>query len=155
MSGLFQSVLERARQEKKLLSLRTSHTEPGRFAIGYVLSFSEEVVMLRVINRDGMPTAIQSFSMMDVFQLTFNDQYTRHVEFKADNLDKVYGGMKSPAFLDEPDLTMQLMLERALQAGQLVNVYTHLGLNYYGYVRQLSPEQVLWSASASTAHPMG
>lgn len=143
MEGIFQEILNRARQEKRLLGVRTSQSEPGRFSVGYVLSFSDEVLVLRIINRDGMPTAIQSFNMQEVFQLDFDDQYIRHVEFKADNLDKVYAGLKSPQFLEQEYVSVPLLLERAHQMGQLVNVYTHLGMDYFGYVRQLTPEQVL------------
>ncbi len=143
MSGLFQEIFERARQEKRLLGVRTSQGDPTRFAVGYVLSFSDEVVVLRIINRDGMPTAIQSFNMADVFQVDYDDQYIRHVEFKADNLDKVYAGLKSPAFLEQEYLTVPLLLARAHEQNQLVNVYTQIGMDYSGYVRRLTAEQVL------------
>lgn len=155
MSQLFQEIFERARREKRLLGVRTSHQDPSRFSVGYVLSYSEEVVVLRIINRDGMPTAIQSFNLPEVFQLDFDDQYTRHIEFKADNLDKVYAGLKSPVFLEQPDLTVPLLLERAHQAEQLVNVYTHLGMDYYGYVRRLSPEHVLMECFTEYGLPDG
>ncbi|UPL50646.1 hypothetical protein [Hymenobacter sublimis] len=155
MPSLFQEVFERARREKRLLGVRSSQGDPSRFSVGYVLSYSEEVVVLRIINRDGMPTAIQSFNLLDVFQLDFDDQYTRHVEFKADNLDKVYAGLKSPAFLEQEDLTVPLLLERAHQAGQLVNVYTHLSMDYYGYVRQLTQEHVLMECFTEYGLPDG
>ena len=155
MSGLFQEVFERARQEKRLLGVRTSQSDPSRFSVGYVLSFSDEVVVLRIINRDGMSTAIQSFNMADVFQVDYDDQYIRHVEFKADNLDKVYAGIKSPAFLEQEYITVPLLLARAHEQGQLVNVYTHLGMDYYGYVRRLMAEQVLMECYTEYGHPDG
>lgn len=143
MSELFQELFERARQEKRLIGIRTLSSDPNRFSVGYILSFSEEVAVLRIINRDGMPTAIQSFNMADVFQIDYDDQYIRHIEFKADNLDKVYAGLKSPAFLEQEYLTIPLLLERAHEQGQLVNVYTQIGMDYSGYVRRLTAEQVL------------
>ncbi|WP_426492305.1 hypothetical protein [Hymenobacter sp. 102] len=155
MPGLFQEIFERARREKRLLGVRTSQSDPSRFSVGYVLSYSDEVVMLRIINRDGMSTAIQSFNLPEIFQLDFDDQYIRHVEFKADNLDKVYAGVKSPPFLEQEYLTVPLLLERAQQQGQLVNVYTHLGMDYYGYVRQLTAEQVLMECFTEYGLPDG
>lgn len=155
MAGLFQEIFERARREKRLLGVRTSQSDPGRFSVGYVLSYSDEVMVLRIINRDGMPTAIQSFNMPEVFQVDFDDQYIRHVEFKADNLDKVYAGLKSPQFLEQEYVTVPLLLERAHQQGQLVNVYTHLGMDYYGYIRQLTPEQVLMECYTEYGAPDG
>lgn len=155
MPGLFDHILERARREGRMLSVRISASDPSRFSVGYVLSHSEDVLLLRVVNRDGMTTAIQSFALADIFQINFDDRYNRLMEYKADNLDKVYAGLRSPMFLEQEYLTVPLLLERALQTDQLVNVYTHLGMDYYGYVRNLTAEQVLMECFTEHGEPDG
>ncbi|GAA3927029.1 hypothetical protein [Hymenobacter algoricola] len=154
MPGLFAEILKRAQSEKRLLGVRTSQAE-GRFSVGYVISYSDELLMLRVINRDGMQTGIQSFNMQDIFQLDFDDRYIRNIELKENNLDKVYAGLKSPAFMEQEYLTVPLLLSRALQARQLVYLTSQVGPDLYGYVRQATEEELLLECYTEFGEPDG
>ncbi|SFP82879.1 hypothetical protein [Hymenobacter arizonensis] len=142
MSSLFVEILKRAQAEKRMLGVR-SNSSDGRFSVGYVVNFSDEMVMLRVINRDGMPTGVQSFNMEDIFQIDFDDRYIRNIELKEDNLDKVYAGIKSPAFMEQEYLTIPLLLARAMEAQQLVFLATQVGPDLYGRIQQFTDEHVL------------
>ena len=154
MADLFSAIIKRAQAEKRLLGVRTSQAE-GRFSVGYVINHSDEIIMLRVINRDGMQTGIQSFNMEDVYQFDFDDRYIRNIELKEDNLDKVYAGMKSPAFMEQEYLTTPLLLSRASQAQQLVYLATQAGPDLYGYVRQFSEEEALLECFTEYGEPDG
>jgi hypothetical protein len=125
-----------------MLGVRTSQAG-DRFSVGYVIGFSDELLMLRVINRDGMQTGIQSYNMADVYQLDFDDRYIRNIELKENNLDKVYAGLKSPAFMEQEYLSVPLLLGRAKEAQQLVFLTTQIGPDLYGYIRQLTEQEVL------------
>jgi hypothetical protein len=142
MAELLAEILKRAQHEKRMLGVRTSHAG-DRFSVGYVISFSDELLLLRVINRDGMQTGIQSYHMGDIYQLDFDDRYIRNVELKEDNLDKVYAGLKSPAFMEQEYLNIPLLLKRAKEASQLVFLTTRIGPDLYGYIHQSSDEEVL------------
>lgn len=154
MPGLFVEIINRAQREQRLLGVRTSQAD-GRFSVGYVISYSDELLMLRVINRDGMQTGIQSYGMEEIFQLDFDDRYIRNIELKENNLDKVYAGLKSPAFMEQEYLTIPLLLERAMEARQLVFLTSQVGPDLYGYVRQLSEEQVLMECYTEYGEPDG
>jgi hypothetical protein len=154
MSSLFTELLTRAQKEKRLLAIRTAQGD-GRFSVGYVISYSDEVLMLRVINRDGMQTGIQSYNVGDIFQLDFDDRYLRNVELKEDNLDKVYAGLKSPAFMEQEYLSIPLLLARARDARQLVFLTSHVGDDLYGYVRQFNEQQVLLECYNEYGEPDG
>lgn len=155
MTDLLTEILLRAQQEKRLLGVRTSQGDPGRFSVGYVISYSDEVLMLRVINRDGMQTGMQSFNRSDIFQIDFDDRYIRNIELKENNLDKVYAGMKSPAFMEQEYLTIPLLLTRALEARQLIYLTSRVGPSLYGYVQRLSEEQLLLECYTEYGEPDG
>lgn len=125
-----------------MLGVRTSQAG-NRFSVGYVISHSDELLLLRVINRDGMQTGIQSFAREDIYQLDFDDRYIRNVELKEDNLDKVYAGIKSPAFMEQDYLSIPLLLGRAKEAQQLVFLTTRIGNDLYGYIREFTNQEVL------------
>ncbi len=125
-----------------MLGVRTSRTG-DRFSVGYIISFSDELLMLRVINRDGMQTGIQSYDMVDIYQLDFDDRYIRNIELKEDNLDKVYAGLKSPSFMEQEYLSIPLLLGRAKEAQQLVFLTTKIGHDLYGYIRQFTEQEIL------------
>ncbi|GAB3324969.1 hypothetical protein GCM10027511_33790 [Hymenobacter humi] len=123
--------------------------------MGYVINYSDEIIMLRVINRDGMQTGIQSYHMEEVFQLDFDDRYIRNIELKENNLDKVYAGIKSPAFMEQEYLTIPLLLTRAMQLQQLVFLSTQVGADLYGYVRELTEQEVLLQCYTEYGEPDG
>jgi hypothetical protein len=142
MVHLLFEVIKRAQREKRLLGVRTN-TADGRFSVGHVVSHSDELLMLRVINRDGMQTGIQSYDIEDIFQLDFDDRYIRNIELKEDNLDKVYAGIKSPDFMEQEYLNIPLLLSRAMQNKQLIFLTTRVGPDLYGYVRQFTEQEIL------------
>ncbi|MBJ6109299.1 hypothetical protein JAO73_09765 [Hymenobacter sp. BT523] len=154
MSELFIEMFKRAQQEKRLLGVRTTQSE-GRFSVGYVINFSDELMMMRVINRDGMQTGIQSFNLEEIFQLDFDDRYIRNIELKEDNLDKVYAGIKSPAFMEQEYLTIPLLLSRAMEAGQLVYLTSQVGADLYGYIRQFTEQELLLECYTEYGEPDG
>lgn len=154
MPGLFTDILQRAQREKRLLGVRTSQAD-GRFSVGYVISYSDELLLLRVINRDGMQTGIQSYNRQDIFQLDFDDRYIRNIELKENNLDKVYAGLNAPAFMEQEYLTIPLLLSRAMQSRQLVYLTSQVGADLYGYVRQVSEEELLLECYTEFGEPDG
>jgi hypothetical protein len=142
MAGLFSDLLRRAQKEKRMLGVRT--TQSGdRFSVGYIINFSDEVLMLRVINRDGMQTGIQSYDIADIYQLDFDDRYIRNIELKEDNLDKVYAGLKSPVFMEQEYLSIPLLLGRAKDVQQLVFLTTRIGHDLYGYILEFTEQEIL------------
>ncbi|UOR07307.1 hypothetical protein MUN82_09445 [Hymenobacter aerilatus] len=141
--SIYSHLFARAQQEQRMVGVRSNTGEPGRFAVGFVQSYSEEALLLRVINRDGMQTGLQSFNLSDVFQVDFNDQYIRNVEFKANNLDRVYASVKTPSFLTVEELSTPYLLEMAREHEQLIYLTTYVATNFYGYVRQLTEREVL------------
>jgi hypothetical protein len=142
MADLFSDVIKRAQREKRMLGVRTNQAG-DRFSVGYVINFSDELLLLRVINRDGMQTGIQSFGAHDIYQLDFDDRYIRNIELKEDNLDKVYAGLKSPAFMEQEYLTTPLLLSHAKEVGQLVYLTTRIGPGLYGYIREFTEQEAL------------
>ncbi|MBO3269397.1 hypothetical protein [Hymenobacter defluvii] len=141
--SVYNDLFARAQEEQRMVGIRSNAGEPGRFAVGFVQSYSEDVLLLRVINRDGMQTGMQSFNLSDVFQVDFNDQYIRNVEFKANNLDRVYASVKTPSFLTVSELSTPYLLEMAREHEQLVYLSTYLSTSFYGYVRQLTEREAL------------
>jgi len=142
--SVYQELFLRAQQEQRIVGVRSNTGEPGRFSVGFVQSYNEEIILLRVINRDGMQTGLQSFTISDIFQVDFDDQYIRNVEFKANNLDRVYGSVKTPGFLTNAQaLSIPYLLEMAREQRQLIYLSTYIGTSFYAYVAQLSEREGL------------
>ncbi|WP_400191195.1 hypothetical protein [Hymenobacter sp. B81] len=140
MGALLTDLLQRAQRSRRVVSLLVA----GEAHLGYVLSHNPDVLLLRTINRQGMLTGVRSLSLAEVVQVHFDDKYIRLIEFKEHNPEAVYGVAPTPGGLDEAYLTVPALLQRALEAHQLVQlITTNADNDPYGYVTRLSDDELL------------
>lgn len=139
MGSLRTDMLQRAQRNRRVVSLRTGN---GLF-LGYVLSHNPELLMLRTITRQGLPTGVQTISLNTVTQMHFDDRYVRLIEFKEHNPEVVYALPSTPGGLENQYLTIPLLLQRAQEVRQLIMLETHAEGYLYGYVVRVADDELL------------
>ncbi|MCB2376701.1 hypothetical protein LGH70_03870 [Hymenobacter sp. BT635] len=139
MGALLTDMLERAQRSRRVVAIQTG----GPMFLGYVLSHNPELLVLRTLTRQGLPTSVQTISMAAVTQVHFDDRYVRLIEFKEHNPEVVYALPAAPDGLADAYLTIPALLERARQARQLLQLETHSETSFYGYVARLTEEELL------------
>ena len=139
MGALRTDMLQRAQRNRRVISLRTSS---GLF-LGYVLSHNPELLMLRTITRQGLPTGVQTISLNTVTQMHFDDRYVRLIEFKEHNPEVVYGLPSAPGGLENQYLTVPVLLQRAQEVRQLIMLETQTDSYLYGYVVRVADDELL------------
>jgi hypothetical protein len=138
MGALRTDILQRAQRNRRVVSLRTSS---GLF-LGYVLNYNPELLVLRTITRQGLPTGVQTISLNTVTQIHFDDRYVRLIEFKEHNPEVVYGLPATPGGLENQYLTVPVLLQRAQEVRQLVMLETHTDNYLYGYVVRIADDEL-------------
>ncbi|UOQ70561.1 hypothetical protein [Hymenobacter cellulosilyticus] len=111
--------------------------------LGYVLSHNAELLLLRTLTRQGLPTGVQTLSMHTVTQVHFDDRYVRLIEFKEHNPEVVYGLPAAPDGITNDDLSVPSLLQKALEARQLLQLDTYSDTSFYGYVARLTEDELL------------
>jgi hypothetical protein len=142
MGALLTDLLQRAQRSRRLVSLQT----PAGTILGYVLSHNPELVLLRTITRQGMLTSVRSISLDEVSQVHFDDRYMRLIELKEHNPDAIFGLAAAPDGLEHQYLTVPVLLHRALEVRQLVQLITTSENDPYGYVLRLTDDELLFEA---------
>jgi hypothetical protein len=143
MGSLISELLDKAQAEKRIVALRTNPSEPGSFVLGYIMGYNDETISLRAINSNGLVHGLRSIRTAEVFQVDYDDQYIRNVELKENNLDKIYGRLKSPAHFEEAYITIPELLQKSQHLQQLIYFITYSGPGYYAVVKQQTEEEIL------------
>ncbi|TGE28915.1 hypothetical protein [Hymenobacter metallicola] len=139
MGALLTDMLQRAQRGRRVVAVQTS----GPMFLGYVLSHNPELLLLRTLTRQGLPTGVQTISMHTITQVHFDDRYVRLIEFKEHNPEVVYSLPAVPEGMSDEYLTIPALLERAQQTRQLLQLETHSDTNFYGYVARLTEDELL------------
>lgn len=140
MGALLTDLLQRAQRQRRIVALQAG----ADMLLGYVLSHNPDVVLLRTITRQGMLTGVRSIALPEVSQVHFDDKYVRLIEFKEQHPEAVYGLPSAPDGLEQHYLSVPVLLQRALDVRQLVQLVTHNSHNDpYGYVARLTEDELL------------
>ncbi|OUJ74452.1 hypothetical protein [Hymenobacter crusticola] len=155
MGNLLTELLESARVERRIVTVRTNPSEPSRFALGYIVEHNDETVMLKMVNPNGLLHGVRAIRKGEIFQLDYDDRYIRNVELKENNLDKIYGRVKSPNFVEETYLTMPEILTKSKQLRHVIYFHTYSGMNYYGMVSRLTDDEFIADCYNEYGEPDG
>src|SRR6478609_3859361 len=80
MKNLFFDVFQRAQAENKPVGLRTDRENPKGMYVGYVEEFTERIIQLKAISKQGLEDGITVVKLKDVFGVEFNDRYLKRVD---------------------------------------------------------------------------
>jgi hypothetical protein len=155
MGNLITELLESARVERRIVTLRTNPSEPSRFALGYVVDHNDETVMLKMVNPNGLLHGLRAIRKSEIFQLDYDDRYIRNVELKENNLDKIYGRVKGLDFVEEVYLTIPEILAKSNQLQHVLYFYTYSGMNYYATVVRLTEDEFIADCYNEYGEPDG
>jgi len=155
MGNLITELLENARLGKRIVTLRTNQSEPSRFALGYVVQHNDETVLLKMVNPNGLMHGLRAIRTAEIFQADYNDRYIRNVELKENNLDQIYGRVKSPDFVGEVYLTIPELLQKSIQLRHVLYFHTYSGMNYYGAVSRLTEDEFIAECFNEYGEPDG
>ncbi|TGE24692.1 hypothetical protein E5K00_05630 [Hymenobacter aquaticus] len=139
MGALLTDMLLRAQRGRRVVAVQTG----GPMFLGYVLSHNAELLLLRTITRQGLPTGVQTIQMHAVSQVHFDDRYVRLIEFKEHNPEVVYGLPATPDGMTDENLSMVALLQHAHEVHQLIQVETHSETSFYGFVARLTEDELL------------
>jgi len=155
MGNLITELLESARLQKRIVTLRTNPSEPSRFALGYVVDHNDETVMLKMVNPNGLLHGLRAIRKMEIFQIDFDDRYIRNVELKENNLDRIYGRVRNPEFIQEVYLTIPELLQKSLQLRHVLYFHTYSGMNYYAIISRLTEDEFIADCFNEYGEPDG
>ena len=155
MGNLITELLENARLQRRIVTLRTNPSEPSRFALGYVVDHNDEVVMLKMVNPNGLLHGVRAIRKSEIFQADYDDRYIRNVELKENNLDQIYGRIKSPDFMNEVYLTIPELLMKSLHLRHVLYFHTYSGLNYYAVISRLTEDEFIADCFNEYGEPDG
>lgn len=139
MGSLLLDRLQQAQGNRKMVAVHAN----GAAFLGYILSVNPDVLVLRSITRQGLLTGLRSLRMEDVSRVDFDDRYIRLVEFKEHNPEIAFTQPAAPEGIEEMYVTMEAMLRQAKDARQLVFVETTSEAGFYGYIAEMTDEEVL------------
>ncbi|MCB2410275.1 hypothetical protein [Hymenobacter lucidus] len=139
MGALLTDMLERAQRNRRVVAVQTG----GPMFLGYILSHNPELLLMRTLTRQGLPTGVQTISMHAVTQVHFDDRYVRLIEFKEHNPEVVYGLPAAPEDTAAAYLTIATLLQRAQETHQLIQLETQSETSFYGYVVRLTEDELL------------
>ncbi|PJJ60062.1 hypothetical protein [Hymenobacter chitinivorans] len=139
MGALLTDLLQRAQRSRRVVAVQTG----GPMFLGYVLSHNAELLLLRTLTRQGLPTGVQTLSMQTVTQVHFDDRYVRLIEFKEHNPEVVYGLPAAPDGISNDDLSVAALLQKAHETHQLLQLETYADTTFYGYVARLTEDELL------------
>lgn len=143
MGTLISELIEKAQAEKRLIALRTNASEPSGFVLGYIIVHNDETITLRTINTNGLVQGIRTIRTADVFQVDYDDRYIRNVELKENNLDKIYGRLRTPSLYDEGYISIPELLQKSQQLQHLVYFISYHGPGYYVVVKHVAEDEML------------
>ena len=139
MGTLLIDQIQQAQAGQKMISL---HTGENTF-LGYVVNINPDLLLLRSITRQGLLTGMRSIKVEDISRVDFDDRYVRLVEFKEHNPEIAIGQPATPEVSATEYLTMPSLLRQAQQARQLVFLETSGDYDFYGYVAEVSDDELL------------
>ncbi|KAA9339598.1 hypothetical protein F0P96_03015 [Hymenobacter busanensis] len=151
MGALLTDLLQRAQRSRRVVALQTG----GGLFLGYVLSHNPDLVVLRTITRQGMLTGVRSLHLHEVSQVHFDDQYVRLIEFKEHNPEVVFGLPSAPDGMENQYLSVPVLLQRAQEVRQLVQLVTTTDNDPYGYVVRVTEDELLLEAYTQFGQPDG
>jgi|GEM_PF-2328218 len=151
MGALLTDMLQRAQRSRRIVAVQTG----GPMLLGYVLSHNPELLLLRTVTRQGLPTGVRTINMHSVTQVHFDDRYVRLIEFKEHNPEVVYARPAAPEGVEEQYLSIAGLLLRAQETHQLIQLETQAETSFYGYVVRLTDEEVLLEVYTQFAEPDG
>ncbi|WP_324670851.1 hypothetical protein [Hymenobacter sp. GOD-10R] len=155
MGNLITELLENARVERRIVTLRTNPSEPSRFALGYVVDHNDETVMLKMVNPNGLLHGLRAIRKSEIFQADYDDRYIRNVELKENNLDKIYGRIKGLDNTEEVYLTIPEILAKSKQLRHVLYFHTYSGMNYYAIVVRLTEDEFIADCYNEYGEPDG
>jgi hypothetical protein len=151
MGALLTDLLQRAQRSRRLVAVQTG----SDLLLGYVLSHNPDLLLLRTVTRQGVPSTVRSLHLHDVSQVHFDDKYGRLLEFKEQHPEIIFGPVPAPEGLEQQYLTVPVLLERARQSRQLVQLLTSADNDPYGYVLRLTEDELLLEAYNDYGEPDG
>lgn len=155
MGTLISELLDKAKAEKRLVALRANPHEPSSFILGYVLVHNDETITLRMINANGLVHGLRTIRTAEVFQVDYDDRYIRNVEVKENNLNKIYGRLKTPPVFSEQYITIPELFQKSQQLEHLLYFITYSGPGYYGIAKHLTEEELLVECCNEYGEPDG
>ncbi|RTQ52405.1 hypothetical protein EJV47_05160 [Hymenobacter gummosus] len=151
MGALLTDLLQRAQRSRRLVALKVG----SDLLLGYVLSHNPDMLLVRTVTRQGVPSTVRSLHLHEVAQVYFDDKYVRLIEFKEQHPEIIFGAVPAPEGLGQQYLTVPALLQRALELRQLVQLLTSADNDPYGYVLRLTEDEVLLETYNDYGEPDG
>lgn len=136
MKNLFVDVFQRAQAENKPVGLRTDRENPKGMYVGYVEEFTERIIQLKAITKQGLEDGVTVVKLKDVFGVEFNDRYLKRVDllYKSDHkLDLTKERDSAEPDSADEDFMVKL-LKRLKKHKVFVTVNFEFDLSIGGYI---------------------
>jgi hypothetical protein len=85
MSEMFLEVLETAKNEGKLIAIRTNEDAASKFFAGYVQEYDESMAFLKSIDPEGGDDGYLYIKMESIYEIDYNNRYLKRLQFLLKN----------------------------------------------------------------------
>lgn len=104
----FKNMLEKAKQENKLVSVFNKNDDGELFSIGYVHVVTESFVVLRAYSKYGEDSGYEIRSISEIGKLEMDGKYEKKIECLSQNFKNIFSATSLTDDLGE-DVVMRIM----------------------------------------------
>ncbi len=144
MKDFFRKYLEQAKNENKLVAIRTNNEDTDKFSVGYILGINDQTINIKAINPNGLPDGTFSINTTDLYGIDLDDRYLKQLATKQKFAKEIFADTPSPSFFEDGEVNIKTILEKASEKKQLIHVNFYRDLGLYGYVNEINEEEFVF-----------
>jgi hypothetical protein len=141
MRAIFEKYLNKAKENNKLVAIRTNIENADKFSVGYVLGLNDETISIKAINPQGLPDGIFTILTKDLYGIDLDDIYIRKLVIREKDYKKIFSDIPAPSFFSDFDVNISKILLKAIDSRQLININFYRDIGLYGFINEMNEEE--------------
>lgn len=143
MKSLVKDLIIEAKERKKVVSLSLNQSDPEKVVIGFVEGIDNNFIKLKEVSPEGLDDGISIHNLNDIYSASFDDRYSRRLEFLINNRSKNYLSSRNLKIEAKYDDMILNILNTALKAKCVLTIGFVQEYTVTGYVKRLSKKEVV------------
>lgn len=141
MREIFKKYLINAKENNKLVAIRTNIEDADKFSVGYILGLNDETISIKAINPQGLPDGVFTIQTKDLYGIDIDDIYIRKLEIREKNAKKIFSDIPAPSFFSDVTVNISKILLKAKDSRQLIHINFYRDIGLYGLINEINEEE--------------
>ena len=141
MREIFKKYLINAKENNKLVAIRTNIEDADKFSVGYILGLNDETISIKAINPQGLPDGVFTIQTKDLYGIDIDDIYIRKLEIREKNAKKIFSDIPAPSFFSDVTVNISKILLKAKDSRQLIHINFYRDIGLYGLINEIDEEE--------------